>query len=65
MVLICNQHLFEKAKMLSIPEYIQTQGFSRRFWYPAMKLLFGKGVGKEIIRQGSPKHSLGDKSIGK
>ncbi|KAL7269242.1 Dicer-like protein 1 [Rhizina undulata] len=62
MLLICNQHLFDKAKMLNLPEYIQTEGFSRRFWYPAMKLLLGKGTGKELVRS-SATHKLGDKSI--
>lgn len=62
MVLICNQHLFEKAKRINLPTYIQTEGFSRRFWYPAMRQILGKGTGKEIIKQGAS-HRLADKSI--
>lgn len=62
MVLICNQHLFEKAKRINLPAYIQTEGFSRRFWYPAMRQILGKGTGKEIAKQGAS-HRLADKSI--
>lgn len=62
MVLICNQNLFEKAKIINLPSYIQTEGFSRRFWYPAMKQILGKGTGKETIKHGTS-HRLADKSI--
>lgn len=62
MELICNQNLFKNARDINLPRHIQTQGFGRRGWYPAMKLLHGKGSG-----QGKPKpverHNLGDKSI--
>ena len=59
MVLVCNQNLFEKAKILGVTDFIQTQGFSRRTWYPDMKLLHGKKTGEQLA-----KHRLGDKSVG-
>jgi endoribonuclease Dicer len=63
MILVCNQNLFEKAKVLGIPDYIQTQGFSRRTWYPDMKLLHGKKTGDLAVKNNV--HKLGDKSVGK
>ena len=35
------------AKALKLPEYIQTQGFSRREWYPRLKLLKGRKKSKK------------------
>lgn len=62
MLLLCNQNLFNVANKLSISEYIRSQAFSRRTWYPeGTRLLEGKGskkVGTEVI-----KHRLGDKTI--
>ena len=65
MVLVCNQNLFDKACLLGLPAYIQTQGFSRRFWYPQMRLMHGKNVGVEVVKEKDNvhKHRLGDKSI--
>jgi endoribonuclease Dicer len=61
MILICNQNLFQKARTIGIPDFIQTQGFSRRTWYPHMKLLHGKKTGVDAIK--SNLHRLGDKSV--
>ncbi|KAF8477226.1 hypothetical protein BDZ91DRAFT_672698 [Kalaharituber pfeilii] len=47
MLMVCNQNLFTNAKALKLPEYIQTQGFSRREWYPRIKLLKGKKKSKK------------------
>lgn len=60
MTLICNQNLFKSAKVLGIPAYVQTRGFSRRTWYPDMVLLSGKKT-KELIKDSS--HTLGDKTV--
>ena len=35
------------AVKLNLPAYIQTQGFSRREWYPQIKLLKGKKMSKK------------------
>jgi len=37
------------AKALKLPEYIQTQGFSRREWYPRLKLLKGRKSKKQRV----------------
>ena len=61
MVMLCNQNLFNAALELNLVEYIRTQAYSRRLWYPKLKMLSGKGVnstGNEVI-----KHTLGDKSV--
>ncbi|KAG0129258.1 hypothetical protein HOY82DRAFT_488379 [Tuber indicum] len=63
MVLICNRYLFTKAKEMKIPEYIQTAGFSRRTWYPKMKLLMGKGTTQHNSSKEEISHRLADKSI--
>ncbi|KAL1303558.1 hypothetical protein AAFC00_006928 [Neodothiora populina] len=62
MLLLCNQNLFNNAQPLNIAEYIRSQAFSRRTWYPnGLKLLEGKGSnakGAEVHG-----HNLGDKTI--
>ncbi|MCJ1415936.1 Dicer-like protein 1 [Xylographa parallela] len=62
MLMLCNANLFKTARELKLYEYIRTQGFSRRTWYPeGIKLLEGKGhkkTGKEVF-----KHHLNDKTI--
>ncbi|KAI9847076.1 MAG: Dicer-like protein 1 [Sclerophora amabilis] len=61
MLLVCNKNLFNTALDLKLYEYIRSQGFSRRLWYPQEpKLLKGKGT-----KQGKDSHkqSLGDKTI--
>jgi len=63
MVLICNKYLFSKAIEMNIPEYIQTTGFSRRSWYPDMKLLVGKGATQHNASKNAVSHRLADKSI--
>jgi endoribonuclease Dicer len=61
MLMICNQTLFTRAKELRLYEYVRTQEFSRRTWYPPnIKLIRGKGAGKEGPQ---PIHHLADKSI--
>ncbi|KAF3938076.1 hypothetical protein ABW19_dt0204318 [Dactylella cylindrospora] len=60
MVLVCNQNLFNHAKELELYKYIQTEGFSRRQWYPMITLIRGKGVGKT---QTEKTHRLSDKSV--
>jgi endoribonuclease Dicer len=68
MLMLCNRNLFEVAKELKLYEYIRSQAFSRRLWYPeGLKLLEGKGVKKteeteEEVRVGSM-HNLGEKTI--
>ncbi|KAI5785541.1 hypothetical protein DFH27DRAFT_575950 [Peziza echinospora] len=42
MKMLCNLNLFNTARSLKLPQYIQTQGFSRREWYPKMNLLQGR-----------------------
>ncbi|KAI9829853.1 MAG: hypothetical protein M1819_005951 [Sarea resinae] len=62
MLLICNKNLFNTAKELNIYEYIRSQGFSRRLWYPeGLKLLEGKGHNK--TGEQKFQHALGDKTI--
>ncbi|MCJ1399859.1 Dicer-like protein 1 [Xylographa trunciseda] len=62
MLMLCNKNLFGTAIRLKLYEYIRTQGFSRRTWYPeGIKLLEGKGfkkTGKEVF-----KHHLNDKTV--
>ena len=62
MLMICNKNLFNTAINLKLYEFIRSQGFSRRTWYPeGIKLLEGKGhkkTGSEII-----KRQLNDKTI--
>jgi endoribonuclease Dicer len=68
MLMLCNRNLFEVAKELKLYEYIRSQAFSRRLWYPeGIELLEGKGVKKteeteEEVRVGSM-HNLGEKTI--
>ncbi|ODH53084.1 hypothetical protein GX48_00618 [Paracoccidioides brasiliensis] len=60
MCLICNQNLFNTAMSLGIYEFVRTQGFSRRNWYPeGIKLLQSKAKSETAEN----KHSLADKSI--
>lgn len=63
MLLLCNDNLFKVAMKLELYEYIRSQAFSRRLWYPeGIKLLEGKGVNKKE-EDSVIKHSLGDKTI--
>jgi endoribonuclease Dicer len=68
MLMLCNRNLFEVAKELKLYEYIRSQAFSRRLWYPeGLKLLEGKGVQKteetEEERRVGSMHNLGEKTI--
>ncbi|KAJ6262023.1 hypothetical protein Dda_2825 [Drechslerella dactyloides] len=60
MLLVCNQNLFNRAKEFELYKYIQSEGFSRRLWYPMITLIRGKGVGKA---QSERTHKLSDKSV--
>ncbi|EGC44582.1 ATP-dependent helicase DCL1 [Histoplasma capsulatum var. duboisii H88] len=60
MCLICNQNLFNTAVRLKLYEFVRTQGFSRRNWYPeGIKLLQGKAKSESAQN----KQALGDKTI--
>ncbi|KAK4982257.1 Dicer-like protein 1 [Elasticomyces elasticus] len=62
MLLICNQNLFNHAKELKVYEYVRSQAFSRRTWYPeGLKLKKGKGANTPGGQ--SDKHRLGDKTV--
>jgi len=62
MVMLCNQNMCNVAKKLQLYEYIRTQAFSRRVWYPeGLKLLEGKG--HKLIETEVAKHQLGEKNI--
>ncbi|KAI9848483.1 MAG: Dicer-like protein 1 [Thelocarpon superellum] len=59
MVLICNKNLLNTATSRKIYEYVRSEAFNRRVWYPEEpKLLRGK-KGSKGMRQ----HRLGDKTL--
>ncbi|KAK2746364.1 Dicer-like protein 1 [Myotisia sp. PD_48] len=61
MCLICNRNLYNTAIRLEIYEFIRSQSFSRRGWYPqGLTLLQGKGP-KEVACEGT--HALAEKTI--
>ncbi|KAK6533348.1 Dicer-like protein 1 [Orbilia ellipsospora] len=60
MKLVCNWNLFQRAKTFELYKYIQTEGFSRRLWYPMITLIKGKAVGKAESQR---THHLSDKSV--
>ncbi|KAK6526764.1 Dicer-like protein 1 [Arthrobotrys megalospora] len=60
MVLVCNRSLYDRAIELELFKYIQTEGFSRRLWYPMITLIKGKAVGKTESQR---THRLSDKSV--
>ncbi|EEP80389.1 predicted protein [Uncinocarpus reesii 1704] len=61
MCLVCNQNLFKAALNLKLYEFIRSQSFSRRGWYPeGLTLLQGKGQSKTAPEN---KHALADKTI--
>ncbi|KAK2799785.1 Dicer-like protein 1 [Onygenales sp. PD_10] len=60
MCLICNQNMFKTAVKIKLYEFVRTQGFSRRNWYPeGIKLLQGKAKAGPAEN----KHALADKTI--
>ncbi|KAF3003799.1 Dicer-like protein 1 [Curvularia kusanoi] len=77
MLMLCNANLMDTAvgkkkyrfddgeeRGLQMYNYIRTEAFSRRTWYPeGLKLLRGKGVGKSEDEWLKLTHNLGDKSI--
>lgn len=62
MLMLCNENLYNQAMDMKLFEYIRSQAFSRRTWYPeGIKLLEGKGIfnaDNDVI-----KHHLGDKTL--
>ncbi|KAK7188191.1 hypothetical protein DPSP01_001735 [Paraphaeosphaeria sporulosa] len=67
MEMLCNKNLFETAVLRTrLVEYIRTATFSRRTWYPTLRLLKGKGAQagtradhhNQVIQ-----HGLADKSV--
>ncbi|XPS99549.1 Dicer-like protein 1 [Ascochyta lentis] len=77
MLMLCNQNLMETAvgkkkfkfadgqeRGLQLYNYIRTEAFSRRTWYPeGLKLIRGKGVNKSEDDWFKLTHNLGDKSV--
>ncbi|KAL1967917.1 hypothetical protein VTN77DRAFT_2334 [Rasamsonia byssochlamydoides] len=62
MCLICNKNLFKTAKERRLYEFIRSQGFSRRGWYPkGLKLLHGKS--SDNTASSDCTHALGEKTI--
>ncbi|TPX10526.1 uncharacterized protein E0L32_008576 [Thyridium curvatum] len=57
MCLVCNKNLFNNALEMHIEEYIRSQAFERRAWYPDLILKRGKS------KKPRTSHVLGDKSI--
>lgn len=58
MTMICNKNLFEIAVKLKLYEYIRSQAFNRRAWYPE-----GLTLTKGKTATAPNSHKLGDKSI--
>lgn len=66
MLMLCNSNLFNVATdaALDLPQYVRSQTFNRRTWYPeGMVLSMGKGAGEEPAYHGLGKHQLGKKTI--
>ena len=71
MLMICNKNLFTHAIERKLYQYIRTQGFDRRLWYPeGLILLEGRGVAlksdaanRAPIKHPRRSHHLGDKTI--
>lgn len=58
MCLICNMNMLNNALDIKLQEYIRSQSFNRRAWYPeGLKLLKGKAA------SAPNKHALSNKSI--
>jgi endoribonuclease Dicer len=61
MLMLCNANLLKRNRELKLYEYVRSEAFSRRTWYPpGITLLKGKGAGKV---SDPPSHYLGDKSV--
>src|SRR6266536_1834988 len=58
MLMICNKNLCDNALKLNLFEYIRSQSFNRRAWYPEGLVL---KKGKRVAAPNS--HKLGDKTI--
>ena len=57
-MLICNKNLCDNAIKLKLYEYIRSQSFNRRAWYPE-----GLVLNKGKPAQARNSHSLGDKTV--
>ena len=57
MLLICNRNLFNHAVDRNLHEYVRSNAFDRRTWYPTLTLKRGKAPKAAVT------HSLADKSI--
>ena len=58
MLMICNKNLMTIAKQLRLYEYIRSEGFNRRNWYPeGLELIAGN---RKVAKNA---HALGDKTI--
>ena len=58
MMMICNKNLCGNAMKLKLYEYIRSQSFNRRAWYPE-GLVLNKGKSAKALHT----HKLGDKTI--
>ena len=58
MMLICNKNLYDNAIKLKLYEYIRSQSFNRRAWYPE-----GLVLKKGKTAKAPNSHKLGDKTI--
>ncbi|KFY13215.1 hypothetical protein V492_03412 [Pseudogymnoascus sp. VKM F-4246] len=58
MLMICNRNLMDVALQLKLYEFIRSQAFNRRAWYPK-----GLVLKKGKTAQAPKKHKLGDKTI--
>ncbi|KFZ01512.1 hypothetical protein V500_00727 [Pseudogymnoascus sp. VKM F-4518 (FW-2643)] len=58
MLMICNKNLMDVALQLKLYEFIRSQAFSRRAWYPE-----GLVLKKGKAAQAPKTHKLGDKTI--
>jgi endoribonuclease Dicer len=69
MEMLCNLNLFNVAlgPEIDLPQFIRSQGFNRRTWYPeGMVLLNGKGAAQakmSPVQHGIPKQPLAQKTI--
>jgi endoribonuclease Dicer len=63
MLMLCNKNLLIQAQDMKLYEYVRSQAFSRRTWYPpCINLLKGKGINlQEGVHQQT--HDLGDKTV--
>ena len=64
--MLSNSNLFNVAtdESLNLSQYVRSQTFNRRTWYPeGMILRKGKGEGPNPVRHGVGKHDIGKKTV--